>query len=104
MVNNQLRMEELICKSISDKQLLKIHYMGGPERIVEPYVYGRDKYSLKLNAYQISGYSISGNIPEWRLFKVELINHMVKLDQKFTVRKTYNPEYEIVNEVICKVL
>lgn len=103
MVNNQLRMEGLICQSIRDKKLLKIHYRGGPERIIEPYVYGRDKYGLKLNAYQISGYSISGSIPEWRLFKVELINHIVVLDKKFTVRKTYNPDYEIVIEVICKV-
>lgn len=103
MVNNQLRMEELICQSIRDKKLLKIHYRGGPERIVEPYVYGRDKYGLKLNAYQISGYSISGSIPEWRLFKVDLINHMVQLDQKFQVRRTYNPDYEIVTEVICMI-
>ncbi len=103
MVNNQLRMEELICQSIRDKKLLKIHYRGGPERIVEPYVYGRDKYGLKLNAYQISGYSISGSIPEWRLFKVELINHIVVLDRKFVVRKTYDLEYEIVTEVICEI-
>jgi len=42
-------MEGLICQSIRDKKLLKIHYRGGPERIIEPYVYGRDKYGLKLN-------------------------------------------------------
>lgn len=71
--------------------------------MVEPYVYGRDRYGLKLNAYQLSGYSLSGRVPEWKLFKVELINLIVQMDQKFTVRNTYNPDYEIIAEVVCKV-
>lgn len=103
MVNNQLRMEDLICQSIRDRKLLKIFYRGGPERIVEPYVYGRDRYGLKLNAYQVSGYSLSRTIPEWRMFKVELINHVLPFDLNFQVRDTYNPKYRIIKEVICKV-
>lgn len=98
-----LRMEDLICQSIRNRKLLKINYKEEPERIVEPYVYGWDRYGLKLNAYQISGYSNSRKVPGWKLFKVELINQMLQLKQQFSVRNTYNPDYKIVTEVVCKV-
>ncbi len=103
MANNMQKMEDMICNSISKRELLKINYKGESERIIEPYIYGWDRNGLKLSAYQISGYSRSENIPKWRLFKVELINHMVQLDQQFKVRNTYNPDYEIITEVVCKV-
>lgn len=103
MDKNQLRMKDLICRSITERKLLKINYRRGPERIIEPYVYGRDSYGLKLNSYQVSGYSHSGKLSGWKLFKIELINYMVQQDQQFKVRDTYNPDYKIVNEVICKI-
>ena len=103
MANNLQDMEKLLCRSIEERRILIINYKDEPERLIEPYIYGKDVNGLKLSAYQISGYSGSGTVPEWKLFKVELINHVKQLDWKFTVRKTYNPDFEIVTKVFCKV-
>ena len=103
MVDRIMQIEDKICRSIHDHKLLKITYKEDPERIIEPYAYGLNRHGRKLSAYQISGFSTSGNVPHWKLFKVELINRIEELDQQFKVRSNYNPDYKIIPGVICKI-
>jgi hypothetical protein len=103
MVEELIKMEDLICKSIKEKKLLEINYKEEFERIIEPHIYGLDKYGRKLSAYQISGFSLSGDVPNWKLFKVDLISHMVQLDRQFQLRSDYNPDYKLIPGVICKI-
>lgn len=98
------KMETIICNSINHQKLLKIEYNKGPERIIEPYAYGMDRYGFKLSAYQISGYSKSGNVTGWKLFKNELIDCILVLDKHFQIRADYNPDdNQIIPVATCKI-
>lgn len=93
-----------ICRSIKKQLLLKINYKKGQDRIIEPHMYGLDKYgSFKLSAYQISGFSISGKSSGWKLFKDEFINNLEELDHQFQVRADYIPAGIPLEDVICKI-
>lgn len=97
-------METIICNSINQRKLLKIGYNKGPKRIIEPYAYGWDRYGFKLSAYQISGFSKSGDVPGWKLFKKELIDSIQMIDQYFQISHDYNPDDDkIIPEAICKI-
>ena len=61
-------MNQIICDAIRNKRLLSFNYHGHP-RTVEPHTYGIDtKGHLALRAFQVSGSSSRGGIPDWRIF------------------------------------
>ena len=100
-----LEIEDIRCESINHKKRLKIHYKQDSERLIEPYLYGTDKkhYSPLLSAYQISGFSFSGKVTDWKLFNIQNINSIKELDEHFQVRTDYNPgAYDFI-KIICKI-
>ena len=74
-------MDPEIAKAIHERKLLRFSYDGGL-RMVEPYVYGACETHELLRAYQVSGHSRS-RPTGWKLFRVEEINDIVVLDQRF---------------------
>ncbi len=61
-------------------------------RRVEPHHYGTLDGGFQLHAFQIGGGSQSGNIPEWKNFKVTKIKTLtIDKSSSFTPRDTYNP-------------
>lgn len=96
-------MRKKICLAIKNKQKLKIKYRG-TERIIEPHAFGLDKRGEKLRAFQVSGFSESGNSSGWKLFKCEDINSMVELSDSFKVRPGYNHNGDRqIPKIICMI-
>jgi len=98
-------MYDLICKAIKEKRRVKMFYKGG-ERIIEPHAFGYDKKGQrKLRAYQIGGYSESGNTVGWKLFTVDNIDNFRILDDYFKEpRIGYNPFGDkMIPNIICKI-
>jgi hypothetical protein len=62
-------MNKQIYAAIKERQLIWFYYEE-LQRIVRPYAYGihKDTGNEVLRAYQVGGYSSSGNIPGWRLY------------------------------------
>lgn len=86
---------ELITNAIADQKVLIIRYQNDPmTRTIEPHTLGYNrKGNLVLSAYQIDGYSSSGNFIAWKLFTVNEIQNIEQLEQKFDIRfkEGYNP-------------
>jgi len=94
----------IICEAIRERKFLQFYYDGGI-RVVEPYAYGYGKNGdLKLRAYQVSGYSSSGQVEGWKLFNAGKITDIQIFNERFSVRAEYNPfgDKHIPN-IICKV-
>jgi len=99
------KMADRICSSIYDKKILKIRYKNDSLRLIEPYLYGLDKkhYSKLLSAYQISGFSFSGKVTDWKLFNIQNTKSIEELDEHFQIRLDYNPRAYDFIRIICKI-
>ncbi|MDD4320395.1 MAG: WYL domain-containing protein [Acidaminococcaceae bacterium] len=97
-------MEETICDAIENKKMLKFSYTEG-ERTVEPYCYGKSKTGkLVLRAFQVNGFSGSGEKEGWKLFSLEKISGLKWTGEFFTqIRPDYNPNDKGMIEIICNI-
>ena len=95
----------LICEAIKERKLIEFFYENGV-RIVEPFAcgYGR-RENLLLRAFQVEGYSKSGNPSGWKLFIVEKISQFRILEKTFeSYREGYNPLGDSqIPDIICKI-
>ncbi len=100
-----MMIDDCICKSIKDLRKLEIHYKNDLKRIIEPHAYGYDKNNNKLlSAYQTLGFSTTGNIPNWRLFKIEHIKYITELNEHFQPIPDYNPlGYDYMKIIVCQI-
>lgn len=79
-------MENIIIAAIKAKKILSFTY-SGYIRIVEPHIYGINEGTHQLLSYQIRGSSSSGNLPEWRRFKISTMQNLQVLDESFPGRR-----------------
>lgn len=93
-----------ICSAIESNNLISFYYDGGT-RNVEPHCYGLSKKGNELlRAFQVSGYSESGNPYGWKLFSVEKISDITIEDDTFdSPRPDYNPNDKAMSEIYCCV-
>lgn len=99
-------MDDLICKAIKELRRAKISYKSGGVRIIEPHAYGYDrKGEKKLRAYQVAGYSESGESEGWKTFIVNLIADLELQEDYFPgPREKYNPQGdEMIPHIICMI-
>jgi len=89
---------KILEQAISEKKTVTFEY-DGHKRIVEPHHYGRLGNSQQLHGYQTGGTSSSGNIPEWRNFKLEKMERLAKNDEVFTAEKSYNASNSKYSEI-----
>lgn len=86
-------MDSILADAIRDHRILVFDYHNFQRR-VEPHTYGIsiDSGEEMLSGFQTAGGSISGGIPDWRLFRVVEMANLQILDDVFTAtRPGYNP-------------
>lgn len=81
-------MENQIIAAIKAKKVLSFTYDSFP-RVVEPHVYGIQDGIAEFLGYQIRGSSSSGGLPNWRRFKLHLIQNLRLLDEEFPGRRSF---------------
>ena len=88
---------DMLAAAIKNGDVLSVHY-GGGWRLVEPHTLGRgSKGQFLLRAFQISGYSRSGEATGWKLFSVGELVSAVPTAAKFTgPRPGYNPSDSVM--------
>lgn len=99
-------MNDLVCKAIKEMRRAKVVYKSGGERVIEPHTYGYDrKGEKKLRAYQVAGYSESGENEGWKTFIVSYITDFKLWDDRFAgPRENYNPQgNEMIPHIICMI-
>lgn len=96
-------MNPALCSAIHQKLLLAFSYGGS--RVAEPYCYGFSAAGKELlRAYQVAGYSESGNPQGWKLFHVEKMMNLHVSDISFAgTRPEYNPQDPAMEVVYCSL-
>jgi hypothetical protein len=95
--------ESLIIEAIEKKKTLSIMYDGGT-RLVYPHALGElTNNRLTLSAYQVGGFSQSGNLPQWRSFPLENISNIQINDDHFEIAEGYNPNWKGFSKIISQV-
>jgi len=88
---------ETIKNAIDYQWQLEIKYNDKAMRIINPHCYFyNNKNENLLSAFQVKGFSESGNISNWKNFKIDLITDC-KISMpvvEFTIEKTFNPDYK----------
>lgn len=73
----------IIGEAISKMKRIEFQYDGG-QRIVEPHCLGvTTAGNPALRGYQISGFSVSGAVPDWHMFVLSKISNLKILNESF---------------------
>ena len=96
-------MEEQICNAINSLNIIEFDY-DGELRVVEPHCLGiTTAGNLALRAYQIDGYSSSGNLG-WKLYSLDKADNLNVLNEMFEeARSGYNSNDSAMTEIICAI-
>lgn len=77
-----------ITKAITSQSIIEFNYDGGI-RIVEPHCHGvSSKGNHVLRAYQIDGYSSTGNMG-WKLYDMSKVSTIIIKEEFFSIRIDY---------------
>lgn len=78
-------MNEIICQAIQEKRLLSFSYKGH-NRVAEPHTHGVSTANNEcLRCYQVSGGSVSGKVPDWKMMTTNKINGLSITDIHLTI-------------------
>ena len=97
-------MNQIICDAIYNRCVLEFTYQGHP-RVAEPHAYG---LSLALNevirCYQTGGTSHSGNVPDWKLMRVNQIELLTVTEEHFVgERNGYQKGDKSMSTIFCEL-
>jgi len=97
-------MDSTICSAIDSRSVISFYYNGG-QRIAEPFCHGSGKRGQELlRAFQIGGYSESGNPVQWKLFRVGQMTDIIETGQRFDgYRPEYTPYDSAMRTIHCAV-
>lgn len=97
-------MNPAICEAIQARRVVRFYY-GGGLRVVEPHCYGVSTAGHEVvRAYQISGYSQSGESVGWKLFRVSEISGLEVSGEAFAgARPGYNPNDSAMATIFCRL-
>ncbi len=91
-----------LCNAIKNRWQVSMAY-NGKRRVVDPYLIGiTTAGSEALRAYQVGGYSSSGNLSAWRLFDLKNISEIKVLDTSFKIHPQYNPNDKGMVRISCR--
>ena len=99
-------MNTQICQAIASKNVIEFRYKGKWIRLFEPHTYGihKDTNNEVLSGYQLGGFSESGNLPDWRLFRVSEITSLTITQDKFlSPRPGYNSRDSRMSRIFCTI-
>jgi len=97
-------MHALVCQAIARRKIIRFHYDGGM-RDIEPHIHGVGKDGGELlRGYQVSGFSRSGQVPGWKMFKLSEVRAMALTDHGFDSARTgYEPNDPLLTTVHCQL-
>lgn len=98
-------MNQLICDAINERKVIEFDY-DEHKRIVQPHAYGihKDTRNEVLRAFQIRGYSSSGNVPDWRLYILSKISNIKVLNEIFeTPAPKYRKNDSAMSHIYCQI-
>lgn len=98
-------MNNEICNAIENKNVIEFFYKGH-KRIVEPHCYGTHKNTNNeiFRAYQVGGYSLSGSVPDWRLYIVSEMSGLIITDIQFeNPRHGYKKNDSEMSKIFCQL-
>ncbi len=96
-------MNTQICNAIRNRKLVEFYYNGG-NRIVEPHCHGVTTAGNEaLRAYQVDGYSESGNMG-WKMFVLDNASNVNVLEETFNgPRSDYKKGDRGMSEIYCEL-
>jgi len=96
-------MNSQICYAIRNKNLIEFYYNGGT-RTVEPHCHGVTTAGNEgLRAYQVDGYSESGNMG-WKMFDMGKASRITVLDETFSGQRTgYKKSDKGMSRIYCEL-
>ena len=93
-----------LIEAINNKKLVDFYYDDHSIRRTAPHaIYISTAGNENLDAFQYDGYSKSGNLPDWRNFKLSEIQNLVVLDEKFEVAEGYKTNSDKYRNCIHKI-
>ncbi len=93
-----------LIQAINNRNLINFTYDNRPIRSAAPHaIYISSANNECLDAFQYDGYSKSGNLPAWRNFKLEKINNLEILEEKFDIADGYKSHSSKYNNYIHKI-
>ncbi len=97
-------MNEIICQAIQEKRLLSFTYKGH-NRVVEPHTHGVSTANNEcLRCYQVSGGSVSGKVPDWKMMTTNNINGLLITDDTFdNPRDGYRKNDSGMDRIYCEL-
>jgi len=98
-------MNSKICEAIENKKVIEFFYKGY-KCIGEPHCYGIHKYTSNevLSAYQVGGYSFSGNASSWKLYIIPEMSGIVITDNQFeSLRPGYKRNDSRMSRIFCQL-
>ncbi|MEW8030188.1 MAG: hypothetical protein AB2792_07670 [Candidatus Thiodiazotropha sp.] len=97
-------MNEIICKAIQEKRLLSFTYKGY-RRVVEPHTHGISTANNEcLRCYQVSGGSVSGRVPDWKMMTTNNIDGLTISDDTFECpRDGYRKNDSGMHTIFCEL-
>lgn len=103
-LNAECNMNSILCRAIAARAVIEFAYEGGP-RTAEPHIHGVSTAGNEvLQAYQVAGFSKSGNPQGWKLFEVSKMGPISVLEERFPAnRPGYNPADRHMSRVHCHV-
>lgn len=79
-----------LIQAINSRNLINFTYDNHPIRSAAPHaIYISSANNECLDAFQYDGYSKSGNLPDWRNFKLDKIRNLEILEEKFNIADGY---------------
>ena len=94
-----------ICKAIKNKSVIEFSYKGH-KCVIEPHCYGilKSTNNEALCAYQIGGYSSSGEKPSWRLYLISEMSEIVVTNKRFeNSRLGYKINDSRMSMIFCQI-
>ncbi len=93
-----------LIQAINGRNLINFTYDDHPIRSAAPHaIYISSANNKCLDAYQYAGYSKSGNLPDWRNFKLEKIRNLEVTEEKFNIANGYKSNSPKYNNYIHKI-
>lgn len=97
--------EELLCEAIDEERVVTFNY-NWRYREVEPHLVGihEEEGEPMLRCFQVDGESISGGLPDWRLFRLRRMSNLEITEESFEPRRTqYRPSDPDMSSIICRL-
>ena len=95
-------MRTLIIDAIKNKNVIEFTY-DGESRTVEPHCFGlTTKNNEAIRAFQIDGFSSTGNMG-WKLYDLSKADNFNVLLDTFTTRYDYKKDDKGMSEIYCEI-